>query len=69
VPREALVDALGQMGQPRDAFKLLYSVIREHCQRVGEEDGQYRVPRFILDSIRKEQAQRVSELQRGLSPG
>ena len=69
VPREALVDALGQMAQPRDAFKLLYSVIREHCQRVGEDEGQFRVPRHILDSIRKEQAQRVSELQRGLSPG
>ncbi|HEX5032773.1 MAG TPA: hypothetical protein VFX78_15115, partial [Candidatus Eisenbacteria bacterium] len=69
VGREALVNALGQMAQPRDAFKLLYSAIREHCQRVGEEDGEFRVPRFILDSVRKEQAQRVSELQRGLSPG
>jgi hypothetical protein len=69
VKREALVDALGQMAQPRDAFKLLYSVIREHCQRVGEDDAEFRVPRFILDSVRKEQAQRVSELQRGLSPG
>ncbi|MFI5328219.1 MAG: hypothetical protein ACHQ7H_18445, partial [Candidatus Rokuibacteriota bacterium] len=69
VKREALVDALGQMAQPRDAFKMLYSVIREHCQRVGEEEGEFRVPRFVLDSVRKEQAQRVSELQRGLSPG
>jgi len=69
VGREALVNALGEMAQPRDAFKMLYSVIREHCQRVGEDDQEYRVPRFILDSIRKEQAQRVSELQRGLAPG
>jgi len=69
VGREALVDALGQMAQPRDAFKMLYSVIREHCQRVGEDEGEFRVPRFILDAARKEQAQRVSELQRGLSPG
>jgi len=69
VKRDALVDALGQMGQPRDAFKLLHSAIREHCQRVGEEDAQFRVPRFILDSVRREQAQRVSEMQRGLSPG
>jgi hypothetical protein len=36
---------------------------------VGEEDGEFRVPRFVLDAVRKEQAQRVSELQRGLSPG
>jgi len=69
VGREALVNALGQMAQPRDAFKLLYSAIREHCQRVGEEDQEFQVPRFILDAVRKEQAQRVSELQRGLSPG
>jgi hypothetical protein len=57
------------MVQPRDAFKLLYAVVREHCQRVGEDEAQFQVPRFILDSVRREQAQRVSELQRGLSPG
>jgi hypothetical protein len=69
VTRETLVEALGQMAQPRDAFKLLYAVVREHCQRVGEDEAQFQVPRFILDSVRREQAQRVSELQRGLSPG
>jgi hypothetical protein len=69
VGREALASALAQMAQPRDAFKLLYTAIREHCQRVGEDEQEFRVPRFILDSVRKEQAQRVSELQRGLAPG
>jgi hypothetical protein len=69
VGRDSLVEALGQMGQPRDAFKLLYSVIREHCQRVPEEAPEFRVPRHILETIRHEQTRRVSELQRGLAPG
>jgi len=69
VNRGALVEALGQMAQPRDAFKLLYSVIRQHCQEVPEETPEFRIPRHTLEFIRREQAQRVSELQRGLSPG
>jgi hypothetical protein len=68
VPREAIVEALGQMVQPRDAFKLLHSVIREHCQQVPDEAAEYRIPRHILENVRREQAQRVNELQRGLSP-
>jgi hypothetical protein len=69
VGREALVSALAQMAQPRDAFKLLYSVIREHCQRIPEESPEFKVPRHILETVRYEQTRRVSELQRGLSPG
>jgi hypothetical protein len=69
VGREALANALAQMAQPRDAFKLLYTAIREHCQRVGEDQQEFRVPGFVLDAVRREQAQRVSELQRGLAPG
>jgi len=68
VSRATLVEALGQMHQPRDAFKLLYSVIREHCQLVPEEEAQYRIPRLTLETIRREQSQRIQDLQRGLSP-
>ncbi|MHC4550482.1 MAG: hypothetical protein ACYTEZ_17080 [Planctomycetota bacterium] len=68
VSRETLVEALGQMSQPRDAFKLLHAVIREHCQRVPTEDAHYRIPRLTLESVRREQTQRVLELHRGLSP-
>jgi len=68
VSRDAIVEALGQMAQPRDAFKLLHSVIREHCQQVPEETAEFRIPRHILEAVRREQAQRVNELQRGLSP-
>jgi hypothetical protein len=43
-------------------------VIREHCQQVPDEAAEYRIPRHILENVRREQAQRVNELQRGLSP-
>jgi hypothetical protein len=68
VTRDTLVEALSQMHQPRDAFKLLYSVIQEHCRMVPEEEAQYRIPRLTLESVRRNQAQRVQELHRGLSP-
>ena len=68
VSREHLVDVLGQMRLPRDAFKLLYAVVREHCQDVPEEDAVHRIPRHTLDAIRREQAQRILEMRQGLAP-
>jgi hypothetical protein len=68
VSRETLVQALDQMHQPRDAFKLLYAVIREHCQRVPADEASYRIPRLTLESTRRDQSQRVQDLHRGLSP-
>ncbi|CAN5753596.1 hypothetical protein BH11PLA1_BH11PLA1_08110 [soil metagenome] len=35
-PREALIEALEQMRQPRDALKFLYACISEHCARTVE---------------------------------
>ncbi len=68
VSRQDLVDALDQMHQPRDAFKLLYQCIQEHCSNVTEEEAAWRIPRLILDGVRKQQAGRVQELQQGLRP-
>ena len=68
VSREMLVDALDQMHQPRDAFKLVYAVIQEHCRLATEEEAKYRIARLTLESVRRTQAQRVQELYRGLSP-
>ncbi|MHC4932665.1 MAG: hypothetical protein ACYTGV_10805 [Planctomycetota bacterium] len=68
VPRETLVEALGQMGQPRDAFKLLYAVIREHCQISTAEEAVYRIPRLTLEAVRRKQVQRIQELRQGLAP-
>jgi len=68
VTREMLVDALDQMHQPRDAFKFLYSVIQEHCTSVPDDQANYRIARLTLDAVRRNQAQRVQDLSRGVAP-
>ena len=68
VTREMLIDALDQMHQPRDAFKFLYAMIQEHCRLVSEDQAVYRIARLTLETIRRDQAQRVQELYRGRGP-
>ncbi len=68
VDKDMLIDALDQMDQPRDAFKFLYGVLQEHCKMVPDDSQQYRIPRLVLDAVRRQQAQRVQELYRGVSP-
>jgi hypothetical protein len=68
VSREMVVDALDQMHQPRDAFKFLYSVIQEHCRMIPEDAGKPLIARITLETVRRDQARRVQELYRGLSP-
>lgn len=68
VERNTLMDALDQMHQPRDAFKLLYRAAMEHCRTVPEDDGAFRIHRLTLDSARRAEAQRVQDLARGYTP-
>ncbi len=72
VRRQDVVDALEQMRQPRDAFKLIYQCIQEHCATVTEDqaesDGAWRIPRLILETVRRRQADRVLQLTRGMRP-
>lgn len=68
VSRDLLIAALDQMNQPRDAFKFLYAVIQEHCRIVPQGDDRYKIARLTLDSVRRNQAQRVQEFHRGLTP-
>lgn len=68
VTRQQLVDALEQMHQPRDAFKFLYAVIQEHCRLVSQDEADYAISRATLDGVRRQQSQRVQDLQRGMSP-
>ncbi|MEM9790992.1 MAG: hypothetical protein AAF842_11385 [Planctomycetota bacterium] len=68
VDRQLLIDALDQMQQPRDAFKFLYRVIREHCRLVPEEAPQYQIARLTLESVRQDEARRVDEFFRGFAP-
>lgn len=63
-----VVDALAQMQQPRDAFKLLYQVVQEHCSNAPNEQPAWKIPRLTLMQVTKMQTLRLGELQRGLQP-
>ncbi|MEQ8850754.1 MAG: hypothetical protein RIB32_03115 [Phycisphaerales bacterium] len=63
-----VVDALDQMHQPRDAFKLLYQCIQEHCSNVTEDEAKWRIPRHVLDVVRRQQAERLQMFHRGVRP-
>ncbi len=63
-----LIDALDQMHQPRDAFKFLYRCISEHCSNVTVEQQQWRIPRLVLETVRKQESDRVQQLYRGIRP-
>jgi len=68
VHKQDLIDALEQMRQPRDAFKLLYQCIQEHCARVTSDAPAWRIPRHVLETVRRMQAERVQLLARGVRP-
>jgi hypothetical protein len=68
VTQRDLVDALDQMRQPRDAFKMLYQCIQEHCQLVTDDEHKWRIPRLVLEGVRRQQAERVQQLFRGVRP-
>lgn len=63
-----IVEALDQMHQPRDAFKLMYRCLSEHCSNVTAEQGRWRIPRLVLEQVRKQEAERVQQLYRGIRP-
>ncbi len=69
VSRELLIETLDQMHQPRDAFKFLYAVIQEHCRNVADDQPHYRIPRLVLESVRREHARRLDDFARGFAPG
>jgi len=68
VTRQDIVEALGAMQQPRDAFKFMYRCLNEHCASVTADDGSWRIPKHILDQVRRDEAERVMQLQRGIRP-
>jgi hypothetical protein len=68
VTARALIDALDQMHQPRDAFKLLYRCMQEHCASVTDDEPKWRIPRLILESVRKQESDRVQMFFRGIRP-
>jgi hypothetical protein len=68
VTRNDLIDALDQMHQPRDAFKMLYQCLTEHCATVTGDQPQWRIPRLILEQVKKAQVERVRQLAKGVRP-
>lgn len=68
VSRQDLVDALDQMHQPRDAFKYLYRCLIEHCSNVTAEQNEWRIPRLVLETVRKQEVDRLQQLYRGIRP-
>ena len=68
VVRQDVVDALDQMHQPRDAFKLMYGLIQEHCSNVTHEQSEFKISRTVLDVVKKRQVERRDALMRGSRP-
>ncbi|MEM9066625.1 MAG: hypothetical protein AAGB51_14195 [Planctomycetota bacterium] len=68
VSRQDLVDALNEMHQPRDAFKFVYRCLTEHCSNVTTDQNDMRIPRLVLEQIRKAESDRVQQLYRGIRP-
>lgn len=66
--RQDLVESLEQMHQPRDAFKFMHHCITEHCSTVTGNENRFRIPRFILEVVRKQEVERVQALYRGIRP-
>lgn len=68
VTRQDVTEALGSMQQPRDAFKLMYQCLSEHCASSSGPQPSWRIPRPILELVRKLQVDRVQQLYRGIRP-
>jgi hypothetical protein len=68
ITHQDIVDALDQMHQPRDAFKFLYQLVQEHCSNIPDEKADYKIARQTLDSVRKQQTERLDTMLRGVSP-
>lgn len=69
VTRQDLLDALEKTHQPRDAFKLMYRVIAEHCSSSQPGQREVRIPRATFQRVAKEEAERLMQVYRGMRPG
>jgi hypothetical protein len=68
VTKQDVIDTLDQMHQPRDAFKLMYQCFVDHCASVTSDQAQWRIPRIMLETVKKAQVERVKQLYRGIRP-
>ncbi|MCC6951933.1 MAG: hypothetical protein IT433_10885 [Phycisphaerales bacterium] len=68
VSRAELFESLEKLHQPRDAFKMLYRCILEHCQSVTRDAPEWKIPRHVLVNVVKTESERVQQMQRGIRP-
>ncbi len=68
VARGEIIDALEQMHHPRDAFKLIYQLLADHCSNVTTEEAVFKIPKALLESVKKQQVERVRQLHMGVRP-
>jgi hypothetical protein len=40
----------------------------EHCSNVTAEQAQWKIPRLVLETVRKQESDRVQQLYRGIRP-
>ncbi len=66
---EDVAGALERVHQPRDAFKLIYRCIAEHCASTPRDAGLFKIPRHTLMSVLKSETERVQQTARGIRPG
>lgn len=68
VSRQDLTEALERLHQPRDAFKLMYRCINDHCASVTRGQEEWRIPRLTLLNVLKAESERVQQMHRGIRP-
>ncbi|CAG1004801.1 hypothetical protein PHYC_03173 [Phycisphaerales bacterium] len=69
VTKAELMEALEKVHQPRDAFKMLYRAIMDHCAGVTRGESTWRIPRHVLLNVVKTEQERVQQMHRGIRPG
>jgi hypothetical protein len=68
VTRSELIDAFDKVRQPRDAFKMLYRCMTEHCANFTRGASEWRIGRSTLQNVVKSEQQRVAQVLRGIRP-
>jgi hypothetical protein len=47
---------------------MLYRCMTEHCATVTRTENMWRIPRATLEMVRRQEAERVQQLYRGIRP-
>lgn len=68
VTKDDIAAALDQVHQPRDAFKLLYRCMAEHCAGVTRDAGSFQIAALLLETVKRQESERVQGLHRGIRP-